>query len=217
MSNSISNGLSQDITVQAGQSIKFAWLGGTYTARIVAGAAALPVALATNSAANTTFGPYATPVVIRLTVSAIGRVAWSADASPAFIPPGETVTRQDDGITVTLSGVGPAAAFSTGGSSVLTQTTRTGAFTLVAADSGTIIPVTGAFAVTLNAASDLTAPVEIRRYDAAALTVTMTGVTVIDPSTGAAWGTLGVNNKLSSIVIYPGSVADEYGAAKVGA
>lgn len=100
---------------------------------------------------------------------------------------------------------------------VVTQAVRTADFTLEATDSGTIIPVTGTVAATLNAASDLTAPVEIRRHDAATLSITRTGTTAIDPATGSAWGTLSVVNKLSSIIIYPGSAADEYGAVKVGA
>ena len=100
---------------------------------------------------------------------------------------------------------------------IVTQTTREADFTLVAADSGTIIPVTGAVTVTVNAATDLTSPVEIRRYDAATLSITQSGVTAINPATGAAWGPLQVGNKLASIIIYPGSVADEYGAVKVGA
>lgn len=115
MSKSISNGLSVDIPVQATHSLKLAWLGGTYTAQIISGAANLPVALATNSASDQTFGPYATAIMVRLTVSAIGRVAWDTASAPAFIPPGEQFTRQDDGIPVTLSGVGPAAAFAVDG------------------------------------------------------------------------------------------------------
>lgn len=115
MSKSISNGLSVDIPVQATHSLKLAWLGGTYTAQIISGAANVPVALATNSASDQTFGPYATAIMVRLTVSAIGRVAWDTASAPAFIPPGEQFTRQDDGIPVTLSGVGPAAAFAVDG------------------------------------------------------------------------------------------------------
>ena len=111
MSQSISNGLSVDIPVQATHALKLAWLGGTYTAQIISGVANVPVALATNSASSQTFGPYAKAIMVRLTVSAIGRVAWDTDSTPVFIPPGEQFTRQDDGIPVTLSGVGPAAAF----------------------------------------------------------------------------------------------------------
>ena len=119
MSQSISNGLSVDIPVQATHSLKLAWLGGTYTAQIISGAANVPVALATNAASDQTFGPYATAIMVRLTVSAIGRVAWDTASAPAFIPPGEQFTRQDDGIPVTLSGVGPAAAFAVDGSRVI--------------------------------------------------------------------------------------------------
>lgn len=118
MSKSISNGLSVDIPVQATHSLKLAWLGGTYTAQIISGAANVPVALATNSASDKTFGPYAKAIMVRLTVSAIGRVAWDTASAPAFIPPGEQFTRQDDGIPVTLSGVGPAAAFAVDGGGI---------------------------------------------------------------------------------------------------
>ncbi|MFZ4286646.1 hypothetical protein [Variovorax sp. HJSM1_2] len=103
------------------------------------------------------------------------------------------------------------------GASIVTQAPRTGNFTLTAADSGTIIPVLGIVIATANAASDITAPVEIRRYDAALLDVVGSGVPLINPATGAAWGTLQVSNKMASIIIMPGSVADEYAAVKVGA
>lgn len=100
---------------------------------------------------------------------------------------------------------------------IRTQPVRTGNFTLVASDSNTIIPVTGDVIVTINAASDLTAPVEIKRHNAGALSAVATGVTLIDPFTGLAWGALSVANKLSSLIFVLGSAADEYGAVKFGA
>jgi len=147
MSKSISNGLSVDIPVQATHSLKLAWLGGTYTAKIISGAANLPVALATNSASDQTFGPYATAIMVRLTVSAIGRVAWDTASAPAFIPPGEQFTRQDDGIPVTLSGVGPAAAFAgdgAGNSAPSERVAVTASRALTAADHGKILEIQNA-------------------------------------------------------------------------
>lgn len=100
---------------------------------------------------------------------------------------------------------------------VVTQALRIGNFVLSSRDSGTIIPVKGVATVTLSATSALTAPVEIRRYDAASLSITSTGVVTINPATGAAWGALAVLNKLASIIIFPGNVSGEYAAVKVGA
>lgn len=115
MSKSIANGLSIDLPITAGESIKLGWLGGTYTLQIVAGAASLPVALATNSNNNQIFGPYALGVVVRLTVSAIGRVEYNVGTTPAFRPPGEKFVRQDDGVSVTLTGIDANASFSVDG------------------------------------------------------------------------------------------------------
>jgi len=152
MSKSISNGLSVDIPVQATHSLKLAWLGGTYTAQIISGAANLPVALATNSASDQTFGPYATAIMVRLTVSAIGRVAWDTASAPAFIPPGEQFTRQDDGIPVTLSGVGPAAAFAVDGAGNSSTTTAVASSrALTAADNGNTLECAAGITVTVPA------------------------------------------------------------------
>lgn len=134
-------------------------------------------------------------------------------------PIGASLIRQEDGAILTLQGVDADARFTSIGTSegVVVQPVRSENFTLVPADSGTIIPVTGNVTVTINAASDLRAPVEIRRNTAGTLSVVASGVTLINPTTGSAWGTLQVTNKLSSIAVYLGSAADEYAAYKVGA
>jgi len=153
MSKSISNGLSVDIPVQATHSLKLAWLGGTYTAQIISGAANVPVALATNSASDQTFGPYATAIMVRLTVSAIGRVAWDTASAPAFIPPGEQFTRQDDGIPVTLAGVGTAASFEeSGGGSTPTPPVQVGSSRpLASTDNGLVLECTATATLTVPA------------------------------------------------------------------
>lgn len=117
MSKSIANGESKTIYVEAGQYIKIAWLGGTYTLTAVAGGLPnLPaVQGSANSDADQTFGPYATAVQMRLTVSAIGRAAWDTGVTPEFQPPGEQFVRQSDGMPVTLTGLGANAAFSVDG------------------------------------------------------------------------------------------------------
>lgn len=113
MSKIIDNGDSQIITVEAGHYVKIAWLGGTYTLTAIAGGLPnLPAVQGTaNSAADQTFGPYASAVTMRLQVSAIGAAAWDSGASPVFEPPGDTFVRQSDGIPVALSGTGTGAAF----------------------------------------------------------------------------------------------------------
>lgn len=102
-------------------------------------------------------------------------------------------------------------------SGVVEQPARSGDFTLVTSDSNTVIPVVGASVVTLAASSDLTAPVRIVRYGAASLSVQQVGVSLINPATGSAWGALQVNNHLSSVLIEPGSTADEYVGLRIGA
>jgi len=115
MSKSIANGNSIDLPMDAGKSIKLGWLGGTYSVQIVAGAASVPVALATNSAADSSFGPYANGVMLRVSTSAVGRVEYDVAVTPEFHPPGISYVRQSDGIPVTLSGLGTAAAFAVDG------------------------------------------------------------------------------------------------------
>lgn len=101
---------------------------------------------------------------------------------------------------------------------VTVQPVRNSNFTLVAADSGTIIPVSGAVVVTAAADSNLTAPVEVQRVNAGALSgVAGAGATLFNPLTNAAWGTLQVNNKLASLVFSPGTQPGEYSAGKIGA
>lgn len=135
-------------------------------------------------------------------------------------PIGASLIRQEDGAVLTLQGVDAEARFTSSGTSegVAVQSVRTSNFTLVPSDSGTIIPVTGNVTVTINADSDLSAPVEIRRMTAGTLgVVSAGGASIINPLTGSAWGTLQVTSKLSSIAVYLGSAADEYAAYKIGA
>lgn len=124
---------------------------------------------------------------------------------------------ENDSIPRLVDGELVDAAGNPVGGSIITQPVRTGNFTLVDSDSGTVIPVTGNVTVTIDASSNLTGPVEVKRYDAGTLAGVASGATLIDPSTGAAWGTLQVLNKLSSIIFVLGSIADEYGAKKFGA
>ena len=86
MSELLSNGRSIDLPMPAGRSLRIARALGTFSARIVSGAASLPVVLATNATANATYGPYAYGVVVRLSVSAPGQVEYDVAATPALGP-----------------------------------------------------------------------------------------------------------------------------------
>ncbi len=133
-----------------------------------------------------------------------------------------SLVRKEDGALLTLQGVGTEARFTASGTSegVALQLVRNTNYTLVQSDSGTIMPFTQDATVTVNADSDLNGPVEIMLYDNTTVSVVSAGGVVIrNPlvNNSPAWGTLQVGNKLSSIVITPGAVADEYSAYKVGA
>jgi hypothetical protein len=156
MSKIVQNGNSVDVTVQAGQSLKIAWLGGTYTATAVAGGLPnLPaVQGSANSTADQTFGPYTNAVVIRIKASAIGAFSYDSGAVLAFRPPGQRFVRQSDGVPVVLTGVDTAAAFSVegggNGGSVSVPFAAAIPFTYSQGDMGKYF-MTGALAFSVNA------------------------------------------------------------------
>ncbi|RYF31683.1 MAG: hypothetical protein EOO23_01680 [Comamonadaceae bacterium] len=88
MSNTLFNGQDQRLAIPAGQSLGVNPISGTYSAAIVAGAANLPVILASSSAAAATFGPYATGVEIFLDASPVSQIVYDVAVSPDAGTPG---------------------------------------------------------------------------------------------------------------------------------
>jgi hypothetical protein len=88
MSNILYNGQDALIAVQAGQSLGVYPISGTYSACIVAGAANLPVRLATGLSTTAIFGPYATPVNILLDSAANSKISYDVGVTPSNTIPG---------------------------------------------------------------------------------------------------------------------------------
>lgn len=88
MNNTLYSGQDILLSLQPGQSLGVYPIIGTYSASIVAGAANMPVVLATNSAATQVHGPFASAVNIFLDASALGRINYDVAVTPVNIVSG---------------------------------------------------------------------------------------------------------------------------------
>lgn len=112
MSQTIRNGNSVEIALQAGQTIAAVAVTGTYGASIVAGAGAASV-IATNAMGGT-YGPYSTSVVIKIISSAISEVDYSFGVSPSIVSDTFVTATTDPNGRITESAAGIDIAGQTG-------------------------------------------------------------------------------------------------------
>ncbi|GHC72548.1 hypothetical protein GCM10007320_08500 [Pseudorhodoferax aquiterrae] len=142
------------------------------------------------------------------TASQITAIHDAIAAGTATYPGGSELIN-DAGEVLTLRGVGTAARFTpTSSSEIQVQPIRSGNSTLIQADAGAVIPVSGAAALTVP--TGLTGfSAQIVRHDVGTLTVQpAAGVTLFHA--GASVGSLSVSQKGQWILIMPGSATNEY-------
>ncbi|CAN7597372.1 hypothetical protein LJR039_004362 [Pseudorhodoferax sp. LjRoot39] len=182
----LSAGAHADVVLAVGEVLRVSAAG----VATVASSYGAPAGTTTVTANTQDFGPYSVPAKLALT---------AVSGTCNYSMPGQVPVTYDPS---TGEFNAPIA------SGVKVQPIRSGPSTLVQADAGTVVPVSGAVAITVP--QGLTGfGAQILRHDAATLTVQpAAGVTLYHG--GVSVSSLSVAAKGDWILLMPGAVANEY-------